>query len=268
MLACVAFALSQCCQAPRSIEHDTAFVGSLIGKTVALEHFVVQNDDDTYSEVEPDMSGAELHVYCAGTWISPTEILTAFHCIRDRKGPHTPPPSPVPDDIMMLILGLQSQVENDPTDAVVYYSQRNDIDEQAPEKHVFWTAKVERFDKLHDLALLYVPKGEEHPSHASASLAKSVSEGARLHIIGHPARVLWAYMQGYVSAWRMVEAPNGDDGKVQMMQVEAPIYYGNSGGPAFDDAGHLVGVCSERSTRVPNLGLFVPLDRIRTFLAQ
>jgi S1-C subfamily serine protease len=49
------------------------------------------------------------------------------------------------------------------------------------------------------------------------------------------------------------------------MQVSAPIWYGNSGGGAFDAEGSLVGIASFKAL-APNVAFYVHLETIREFL--
>jgi S1-C subfamily serine protease len=50
------------------------------------------------------------------------------------------------------------------------------------------------------------------------------------------------------------------------MQVSAPVWFGNSGGGAFNDEGEIVGIASF-IMKGPSLGFFIPVDSIRPFLA-
>jgi S1-C subfamily serine protease len=55
--------------------------------------------------------------------------------------------------------------------------------------------------------------------------------------------------------------PEGPD-----LQVQVPVAPGNSGGGAFDDGGHLVGLMDGMLETLPGEGFFVPVEVIRPFL--
>jgi serine protease Do len=125
---------------------------------------------------------------------------------------------------------------------------------------VVFEAQVKKVDRRVDLVLLVAPH-----AHAWASVAITWHKGEELTIVGHPAHAEWAFMRGWISLWLKHDSPESA-GDMGMLQVQAPIYYGNSGGGAFDADGNLVGVCSMRSTSVPDLGLFVAPEEISAFL--
>ncbi len=249
--------LPQCCRPAQSPDR-TAFVDGLIHKTVALVHFVID-------EVDPSTS-ATMQPYCSGVWVSEDRILTAYHCIEDLHGPNYVPPSAeaVPQGILQLF-GL-STPENDPTGAEVLYAGRDDIKTDAPGIHFdYWRGKVLKGDKFHDLAVILVNK--EHPKHESASVAWGAAVGEEINIIGHPAGAMWTYEHGYVAAFRPDHpSPDGSKKSMTMIQVEAPIWFGNSGGPAFNQRGEIVGITSQLRRGVPEMGFFVPFSAIRSFL--
>lgn len=55
---------------------------------------------------------------------------------------------------------------------------------------------------------------------------------------------------------------------------DAPVYFGNSGGPLVNERGHLVGVCSQifkfgsDDGWAPTFGAFVPIEAILEFLGR
>ena len=143
----------------------------------------------------------------------------------------------------------------------------SDTDQVAVSVHVrtytgvVFTAPVVKVLRRADLGLLSAP----HP-HAWAPLADSWAQGEELTIIGHPNREEWTWMRGWVSRGLVHGSPE-DPGDMQMLQIQAPIWYGNSGGRAFKSLCQLVGVCSMRASQVPDLGLFVAPGEIVAFLA-
>ena len=165
--------------------------------------------------------------YCAGTWIAPDRILTASHCVLDDDS----------DEVRAV--------------KVVHIRDYDGVKSDAT---------VKKLDLDKDLALLQTTR-----KHAFAPLARVWFKGETLTIVGHPSHAEWAFMRGWISLWKKHKSPESDN-EMGMLQVQAPIYYGNSGGGAFDESGALVGVCSMRSTQIPDLGLFVAPEEISAFL--
>ena len=144
-------------------------------------------------------------------------------------------------------------VEDEAVEPIVFF--------RTPDSLAF-PSSVLRFDLDEDLALLYAPVA---PPHTTPSIAlASPALGDEVDIMGHPAAITWTLARGWVSAYR--------DGA---MQLSAPVFFGNSGGGAFDRWGDLVGISrSLASVRmggqrmlVPDVGFFATVPAIRAFLA-
>jgi S1-C subfamily serine protease len=84
-----------------------------------------------------------------------------------------------------------------------------------------------------DLALLWVARRTGHASfHQPIIRYRDTAVGSPVFVIGHPQGLFFTLSSGLVSRV-------AGDG---MVQLSAPISPGNSGGPAYDNAGRLVGV--------------------------
>lgn len=118
-------------------------------------------------------------------------------------------------------------------------------------------------DKVDDLAMLRVDHAKSHPF---AKIGRDLRLDEDLSVIGHPHNSPWTYMRGYVASVRRdSKSPNEPDQHIGVTAVAAPIWYGSSGGPAFNSRGEVVGICSMISH--PGLGLFIMPATIRTFVA-
>lgn len=206
------FVATTCCgTAPQPPPHDAItarhrFVERLNDETIVI----VQQDRTTYRPV------------CAGVWVSPTDILTADHCVD---------------------LGLD----------VLFRTNHEGV---AITPHI---ADVIQIDEGLDLALLRTFGVDDHA--VAQILVGSVYFGQPLHIVGHPGGMQYTYFTGVVSAFRTIESE-------RYLQVSAPIWMGNSGGPAFDDAGAVVGIASMKASGPPNMGFFVPNEVLLKFLER
>ncbi|SRR5579871_1290049 len=84
-----------------------------------------------------------------------------------------------------------------------------------------------------DLALLWVPRhGGSARFRQPITRYSKIAVGSPVFVIGHPQRLFFTLSSGLVSRL-------GGDNTVQL---SAPISPGNSGGPAYDSLGNLVGV--------------------------
>jgi len=192
----------------------------------------------------------EVIPFCSGVWISEQEILTAGHCaaaiakkVKD-----------LPD-----IEGL----EIDPVDTPVHFIVQDEVTSVGKEPSGMHLAKVTSYDGPHDLALLHA-EGKLIPPHESAELASELpAVGERIFIVGHPKGMYWTFIEGVVSSYR--EDLPTDTKKGPYVQISAPVWFGNSGGGAFDSRGDLVGIASF-ITRAPNTSFFVHPEAINKFL--
>jgi len=183
--------------------------------------------------------------YCTGVWVSDDQILTAGHCV---------------EAVARMDKKLEEDDPVDPVGNPVHYIAQVEVPgagEEEPSAVHF--GHVEAWDEDHDLALIKASSGNI-PGHDKASLASEIPGlGERVYVVGHPRGLYWTYIEGVVSAYRT----NPEVGMV--VQVSAPVWFGNSGGGVFDSSGNLVGI-SSRLARAPNVSFFIHEDSIKSFL--
>ena len=135
-----------------------------------------------------------------------------------------------------------------------------------------YKAKLVGTDPSTDLAVLQV----DVSSRALTPLALADSDGVRVGdpvvAIGNPFGLDRTATAGIVSALqRNVTAPNGSNID-HVIQTDAPINQGNSGGPLLNAEGQVVGVNSQISS--PNgggnvgIGFAVPANTVKTVVGQ
>jgi S1-C subfamily serine protease len=195
-------------------------VADLVEKTVAL---VTEREDGS------------LRAYCSGTWLTPTTILTAHHCLADQPLGH-----------------------------IVKYATRGDVTapdgvSEAPVMLARWSRVADR-DVAHDLAVLETVG--EVPAHRVARLASSVV-GERVQTMGHPIGLWYSYSSGVVSAQRLIKV-----GAIVavLVQTTAAISPGNSGGALFNAEGDVVGICHGTFPRGQTLNVFIASSYARLLL--
>lgn len=131
-----------------------------------------------------------------------------------------------------------------------------------------------------DAALIKID-GANLPTVALArSLRDAVWLGERIFIAGYPGVVVWhSFLSnkaqvdptvtfGRVSAFRL------DVNEREVIQTDAPISWGNSGGPAFDVEGNVIGMVSFISTSldgnesIQGFNFLIPIDTIHEMAAK
>jgi len=204
--------------------------------TVALVHFKVNLHKDESGEI--DNTSVEIRPHCTGVWISQDEIVTAGHCVEREEG-------------------------GDPVGEKTYYVVNKEVKEVMDDPAAIHKAKVVAFDADHDLALIKADVGGL-PEHEAAGFASEMPAlGEHVYSVGHPKGMYYTHAEGTVSAYRGEES----SGIGKVVQVNATIWFGNSGGGVFDSSGNLVGICS-RLTRVPFMNYYVHLDSVKSMVKE
>jgi S1-C subfamily serine protease len=202
--------------------------------TVALVHFHVVMGKD--ADGDPEVKGVDFRPHCTGVWISRDEIATAGHCV-------------------------ESEDVADPVGQKAMYVVQREVREVMDDPAAVHMAKVVAFDKDHDVAIIKADLNGL-TGHEVADLASEMPGlGEHVYSVGHPRGMYWSYAEGTVSAYRGDES----SGIGEVVQVNASVWYGNSGGGVFDGGGNLVGICS-RLTRVPQMNYFVHVDSLKRLL--
>lgn len=125
-----------------------------------------------------------------------------------------------------------------------------------------------RADTQRDLALVAV--GGKSPPEAWAPVQVERGTlprvGSDVYVIGHPMGLGWTVSRGVVSAIRNA----GEAGQTAMIQTDAAISPGNSGGPLLDREGHLLGlvVAKLAGRGVENIAFAIPASVLAEFLAE
>lgn len=204
------------------------------------------------------------HAVCGGVWLSPTTILTAFHCVSDVGRPKGL------SELQEALgeLGIEVEMpEWDPTGQTATYSDRAGT---VAQPFTAYNAIVMRFDRKNDLALLSTGLDPRPMHHDTADLStRDIHDGDEVDIVGSTVGLPFTYLHGYVSATR----PGDDEKHFKTLQLAvAGVNHGNSGGGAFDEQGSLVGIADFMMARGP-LGMevqsvvfYTHRDVLRVFL--
>ncbi len=131
------------------------------------------------------------------------------------------------------------------------------------------TAHILEVDPARDLALLSVQNVPKAAVEIPTGQIEQVKPGDDVFVLGHPFELLWSLTTGIVSAVRK-QFPTGEPPntvRTTVIQTQAPVNPGNSGGPMLTPDGRLVGVVfAQRLSQVvagTTRGSGVPADDIK-----
>jgi len=131
-------------------------------------------------------------------------------------------------------------------------------------------ARVLGFDRTNDLALLQIQAPGPFPA-ARLGTSSDLMIGETVVAVGNPLGREGSVTHGIVSATnRSLSSPTGDQFD-DLIQTDAPLNSGNSGGPLFNVLGELIGInqaiAGDRQFgRAEGQGLALPVDRVRDLL--
>ncbi|MDP2683463.1 MAG: serine protease [bacterium] len=194
----------------------------------------------TVELVEEENSG-DYNVYCTAFWISETHLLTARHCVTDDEG----------------ATKLNSVVS-----FTTYKEFNNTIPTPTPKKLYSAIVVAASEENEADIAIL---KTLDDVDHNILKISKNVTLGSSIHIIGHPMGISYSYMTGIVSQIRYFKMRNK---RLLTIHATALIWMGNSGGPAVNENGELIGIASFIVRTVPGMAFFIHRDEIVKLLKQ
>jgi S1-C subfamily serine protease len=127
-------------------------------------------------------------------------------------------------------------------------------------------AKVVANDPRYDLALLRIEGGGPFPAVEMGS-SHDLLIGEPAIAIGNPFGLSSTVTAGVISATnRTLDLPTG--ALEGMIQTDASIDPGNSGGPLINIHGRLIGVNTAVFREARNIGFAIPVDRVKSVLAN
>ncbi len=131
--------------------------------------------------------------------------------------------------------------------------------------HVVWV------DNLIDLAMIRARKMPDDVQVLKLAEAGDYTIGEQVIAIGAPYGVSHSLSVGYLSGIRDRETIPGTDITPRLIQTDASINQGNSGGPLFNLDGEIIGIVSHilsKSGGSNGLGFVVSVDTVRDIIAS
>ena len=124
-------------------------------------------------------------------------------------------------------------------------------------------------DEAKDLALILMHKPPESSSEIQIADLADIRIGSRVFALGHPNGQLWTLTQGLVSQLR--RGTMLEKGKVDLIQTDAAVNPGNSGGPLLTTGGVMIGVNTfilrtSKALSLEGLNFAVASSEVRQFI--
>ena len=124
-----------------------------------------------------------------------------------------------------------------------------------------YTAKIVGSYASNDIAVLKIEAEGLTP--VTFGDSDSVSVGDTVYAVGNPlGELAYSMSTGHVSALDRTITTDESSAAINMFQIDAAVNEGNSGGPAYNSQGQVIGIVSAKasSTGVEGLGFAIPVN--------
>jgi len=127
-------------------------------------------------------------------------------------------------------------------------------------------------DKEHDIAVLKIDVPAEHLQPIDMGSSSNLRVGQRVYALGNPFGWDGTLTTGIVSSLNR-DLPSRVPGRVMrsLIQTDAAMNPGNSGGPLVNTEGDMIGMCVAIATKTgqnAGVGFAIPIDRIKQFVPE
>jgi len=122
-----------------------------------------------------------------------------------------------------------------------------------------------------DLALLQLERGPSVAQVARVGDSDRVEVGDQIFVVGAPFGISHSLTVGHISARRLENSALGGVERTELLQTDAAINQGNSGGPMFNISGEVVGIVSyilSQGGGFEGLGFVVTSNMARRLLLE
>lgn len=129
-------------------------------------------------------------------------------------------------------------------------------------------AEVVGTDPVLDLAVLRVPDWKSPPAVLQLGSSAALEVGEEVAAIGHSFGLEQSVTRGIVSGLNRRLLESTTSWLQPLIQTDAAINPGMSGGPLLDSCGNVVGVNSMTLVEAENIGFSVPIDLVKAVLPE
>jgi|LakMenEpi03Aug12_release.lakeMendotaPanAssembly.Ray.scaffolds.fasta_scaffold09103_7 serine protease Do len=131
-----------------------------------------------------------------------------------------------------------------------------------------YPAELVSWVKEEDLALLRI-RGERDFPTVPLGTSSDLMIGESVIAIGSPYGQTHTVSSGIISGLhRNVDIPNSGLRFSDLIQTDASINFGNSGGPLLNINGELIGINSAVNSQAQNIGFAIPVDRVKAVIEE
>ncbi len=127
-------------------------------------------------------------------------------------------------------------------------------------------------DKEQDIAVLKIDAPAEDLPPIQLGTSGNLRVGQRVYILGTPFSLDGTLTTGIISSLNRSLASRVPGRKMQsLIQTDAAMNPGNSGGPLLNTQGQMIGMCVAIATKTgqnAGLGFAIPIDRIKQFIPE
>lgn len=150
-------------------------------------------------------------------------------------------------------------------------SGSSDVEVTMPPDQSRYKAKVLMRDRAHDLALIQIDPKKKLPAFLRLGDSDSLQVGQKVLAIGNPFGLAGTLTTGIVSSLHRKIQSEEQGGLEDMIQTDAAINSGNSGGPLLDSQGNVIGI--NTAIYGPNggsvgIGFAMPINRAKAMLGD
>jgi len=237
----------------RCISHRTVVVGMIVS-WLAAGVSTVQADSDLYKKVLPStvwVLAKSAGVTSSGTGVlidaEKKLVITNFHVVGEARG------------------------------TIVFFPDiKNDKPVVTPKHYVDSVEKlgirgrVLSVDRKRDLALVELDRLPEGAT-AIPMAADSAGPGEEVKSIGNPGTsdALWVYTSGTVrTVYQKTFRTGAGEHDFKVVETQAPINSGDSGGPVVNNAGELVAIAQAIAPNARLVSYTIDISEVKTFLAS
>lgn len=191
-----------------------------------LDQAVVQHSLDSAITLYRVNGDGTATLICSGVRVSPTHIMTAYHCVLAAL---------LPKEVLDLTRVIDPSMRNTEVEGLkgqaIYYTWRGGAEPD--------TAQVVDYDRAHDIALLRDKSSDAQPFATMRSDRGYVGE--TIFAVGNPLGYENTFSRGWIS---YVCREYDDEPENCWTQADITDGPGSSGGGLYDARGYLMGLCS------------------------
>ncbi|MEO1498113.1 MAG: trypsin-like peptidase domain-containing protein [Planctomycetota bacterium] len=135
-----------------------------------------------------------------------------------------------------------------------------------------YPAELVGADKEYDMAIIKIDAPPEELTPIPLGRSDNLRVGQKAYVLGNPFGLEGTLTTGMISSLnRSVPSRRGGRAMTGMIQTDAAMNPGNSGGPLLNSSGEMVGMCVaivSATGQNAGVGFAIPMNRIRRFVPE